>query len=165
MYTLYIHYHTQTQTLTPSEENFLDAFMKGLYKINPSLHRNLTHMKRVGIFTWILSWGVYSNAKSISKIKDSLHTLQEQNKLQDKQIKHLARFLNLTMHQVSRHSEMLYGNVLHTTHVVSFNRSNSHTACEGTTKKPQACVIFCYVVPTPSYSAVQSEQANNKHGA
>ena len=39
MYTLYRHYHTQTQTLTPSEENFLDAFMKALYKINPSLNR------------------------------------------------------------------------------------------------------------------------------
>ena len=54
MYTLYGHYHTQTRTLTPSEENFLDEFMKALYKINPSLHRNLTCMKRVGIFTWIL---------------------------------------------------------------------------------------------------------------
>ena len=65
-------------------------------------------MKRVGILTWILGWGVYSNARSISKIKDNLHTLQKQNQLQDKQIKHLAKFLNLTMHQVSRHSEMLY---------------------------------------------------------
>ena len=108
MYTLYRHYHTKPQTLTPSEENFLDAFMKALYKINPFLHRNLTHMKRVGISTWILGWGVYSNARSISKIKDNLQTLQKQNQLQDKQIKHLAKFLNLTMHQVSRHSEMLY---------------------------------------------------------
>ena len=30
------------------------------------------------------------------------------NQLQDEQIKQLAKFLNLTMHQVSRHSEMLY---------------------------------------------------------
>ena len=82
--------------------------MKALYKINPSLHKSLTCMKRVGIFTWILGWGVYSNARSISKIKDNLHTLQKQNQLQDKQIKCLAKFLNLTMHQVSRHSEMLY---------------------------------------------------------
>ena len=44
-------------------------------------------MKRVGILTWILGWGVYSNARSISKIKDNLHTLQKQNQLQDKQIK------------------------------------------------------------------------------
>ena len=57
---------------------------------------------------WILGWRVYSNARSISKIKDNLHTLQKQNQLQDKWIKHLAKFLNLTMCQVSRHSKMLY---------------------------------------------------------
>ena len=65
-------------------------------------------MKRVGIHTWILGWSVYSNARSISKIKDNLHTLQRQNQLQDQQIKHLAKYLNLTMHQISRHGEMLY---------------------------------------------------------
>ena len=68
IYSLYGHYHAQTLILTPSEENFLDEFMKALYKINPSLHRSLTDMKRVGIFTWILGWGVYSNARSIFKI-------------------------------------------------------------------------------------------------
>ena len=46
------HYHSQMRELTPSEENFLDAFLKALYKINPSLHNNLSHMKRTGIFTW-----------------------------------------------------------------------------------------------------------------
>ena len=64
-------------------------------------------MKRFGILTWILGWGVYSNAQSILKTKDNLHTLQKQNQLQDKQIKHLAKYLNLTMHQDSRHGEML----------------------------------------------------------
>ena len=108
MYSLYGHYHAQTRTLTPSEENFLDYFLKALNKINPSLHNSLAHMKRFGIFTWILGWGVYSNARSISKIKDNFHTLQKQNQLQDEQIKHLAKFLNLTVHQVSRHSEILY---------------------------------------------------------
>ena len=108
IYSLFGYYHTQTQTLTSPEENFLDEFLKAFYKINPSLHKSLTCMKRVGILTWILGWGVYSNARSISKIKDNLHTLQKQNQLQDKQIKCLAKFLNLTMHQVSRHSEMLY---------------------------------------------------------
>ena len=34
-------------TLTPSEENFLDKFLMAMYKINPSLHKNLSHMKRV----------------------------------------------------------------------------------------------------------------------
>ena len=87
IYSLFGHYHTQTQTLTSSEENFLDEFLKVLYKIYTSLHKSLTCMKRVGILTWILGWGVYSNARSIFKIKDNLHTLQKQNQLQDKQIK------------------------------------------------------------------------------
>ena len=108
LYDTYGYYHTPTKTLTPSEENLLNAFMEALYKINPSLHKNLSCMKRVGIFTWILGWGVYSNAMNIAKIKENLHTLQKQNQLQDKQIKQLAKFLNLTMHQVDQHSEMLY---------------------------------------------------------
>ena len=41
-------------------------------------------------------------------MKENLHTLQKQNQLQDKQIKHLAKHLNLMMHQVSRHEIMLY---------------------------------------------------------
>ena len=105
-YDIYGRYHSPTKTLTPSEENFLDAFMKALYKINPSLHNNLSCMKRVGVFTWILGWGVYSNARKIAKIKDNIHTLQKQNQLQDKQIKQLANFLNLTILQVDKHSEM-----------------------------------------------------------
>ena len=107
-YDLQGYYHSHTRTLTSSEEIFLDKFLMALHKINPSLHKNLSQMKRVGILTWILGWGVYSNAQSISKIKNNLHTLQKQNQLQDKQIKHLAKYLNLTMYQVSRHSEMLY---------------------------------------------------------
>ena len=65
-------------------------------------------MKRTGIFTWLLGWGIFSNARSISKIKHNLHILQKQKQLQDKQIKQLAKYLNLAMHQVDRHSEMLY---------------------------------------------------------
>ena len=65
-------------------------------------------MKRVGIFTWILGWGIFSNARNIAKIKYNIHTLQRQNQLQDKQIKQLANYLNLTMHQVDKYNEMLY---------------------------------------------------------
>ena len=54
MYSLYGQYHAQTRTLTPSEENFLDHFLKALNKVNPSLHNSLAHMKRFGIFNWIL---------------------------------------------------------------------------------------------------------------
>ena len=108
IYNMYGQYYTQTKMLTPFEENSLNAFMKALYKINPSLHKNLSCMKRIGIFTWILGWGVFLNARNIAKIKDNLHILQKQNQLQDKQIKQLANYLNLTMHQVNKHSEMLY---------------------------------------------------------
>ena len=51
LYDIYGQYHT------PTKENFLNVFMKVLYKINPSLHNKLSCMKRVGIFTWILGWG------------------------------------------------------------------------------------------------------------
>ena len=77
IYNVYGCYHTQTRMLTPSEENFLDAFMKALYKINPSLHKNLSCMKRVGVFTWIIRWGVFLNARNIAKIQDNLHTIQK----------------------------------------------------------------------------------------
>ena len=100
--------HSYVRILTTSEEIFLENFLMALYKINPSLHQDLSQMKRVGILTWILGWDAYSNAQSISKFKDNLHTLPKQNQLQDKQIKHLAKYLNLTMHQISRHGEMLY---------------------------------------------------------
>ena len=94
--------------LTPSEESFLNVNMKALYKANPSLHIKLSRMKRVGILTWILGWSVFSNARNTATIKDNLCKLHQQNKLQDKQIKHLVKYLNLTLHQVDEHSEMLY---------------------------------------------------------
>ena len=56
---------SQMKELTPSEESFLDAFLKALYKINPSLHNNLSRMKRAGIFTWLLGWGVFTNALDV----------------------------------------------------------------------------------------------------
>ena len=45
MYEVYRHYQSPTKTLSPSEENFLNNFMEALYKIKPSLHQNLSHMK------------------------------------------------------------------------------------------------------------------------
>ena len=105
-YAVHGYYHSYTRTLTPSEEIFLDKFLIALQRINPSLHQDLSRMKRFGVLTWILGWGVFSNTWSIATIKENLHTLQKQNQLQDKQIKHLAKYMNLTMHQVIRHEEM-----------------------------------------------------------
>ena len=44
-YEVYGCYHSPTKTLTPSEEYFLNTFMEALYKINLSLHQNLSCMK------------------------------------------------------------------------------------------------------------------------
>ena len=87
----------------------LTAFVDALYKINPSLHRDLSRVERVGVFAWLLGWGIFSSARDINKIKDNIHVLQEQNQLQDRRIKQLAKYLNLTVHQVNRHGGMLYG--------------------------------------------------------
>ena len=65
-------------------------------------------MKRYSILTWVLGWDVFSNAQSINKIKQNLQILQDQNLLQDKQIKALVNHLNLTMAHVNRHETMLY---------------------------------------------------------
>ena len=80
------YYCSYTRTLTPSEEMFLDKILIALQRINPSLHHNLSRMKRFGILTWILDWGIFSNAQGIAKIKENLHILQKQKQWQDKQI-------------------------------------------------------------------------------
>ena len=45
IYNLYGHYHTQTRILTPSEENFLDKFMKALYKLTHPYTKSNTYKK------------------------------------------------------------------------------------------------------------------------
>ena len=55
-----------------------------------------------------LPYVLFTDASKFAKIKDNLCTLHQQNQLQDKQIKQLAKYLNLTMHQVDKHNEMLY---------------------------------------------------------
>ena len=53
-YKVHGYYCSYIKTLTPSVEIFLDKFLMALHKINPSLHWDLSQMKRVGILTWIL---------------------------------------------------------------------------------------------------------------
>ena len=59
------YYHSYVRTLTTSEEIFVDKFSVALHKINPSLHQDLSQIKRVSILTWVLGWGMYFNAQSI----------------------------------------------------------------------------------------------------
>ena len=79
-----------------------------LENMNSTLMYKFKRMKRYSILTWVLGWGVFSNSRSINKIKQNLRILQDQNLLQDKQIKALADHLNLTMAHVNRHENMLY---------------------------------------------------------
>ena len=102
------HYKPYDHVLTPHEEEFIDKLLKALEEINSPLLGKITRMKRFSIINWFLGCGVYSNSRSIKKIKKNLHILQDQNILQDKQIKELAKHLNLTMAHVNKHETKLY---------------------------------------------------------
>ena len=101
-------YNSFTHELNPSENLFLDKLFVALENINSTTLQKFKRMKRYSILTWVLGWGIFSNARSINKIKQNLRTLQDQNLLQDKQIKALAGHLNLTMAHVNQHETMLY---------------------------------------------------------
>ena len=101
-------YSTFGCRLMLTEELFLDKLLAALENMNSTLMYKFKRMKRYSILTWVLGWGVFSNAWSISKIKQNLQILLDQNLLQDKQIKALANHLNLTMVHVNRHKTMLY---------------------------------------------------------
>ena len=101
-------YTTFDCKLSLTEEVFLDKLLIALENMNSTLTNKFKRMKRYSILTWVLGWGVFSNSHSINKIKKNLRVLQDQNLLQDKQIKALAGHLNLTMAHVNRHENMLY---------------------------------------------------------
>ena len=101
-------YSTFSRHLMPTEELFLDKLLVALENMNSTLPHKLKRMKQYSILTWVFRWDVFSNAQSITKTKQNLQILQDQNILQDKQIKALANHLNLTMAHVNRHETMLY---------------------------------------------------------
>ena len=74
----------------------------------PTIKDKLKRIKRFGIMSWVLGWGVYSNYKQIETLKENVQTLYEQNLLQEQQIQDLAQYLNLTATRVQLHDKMLY---------------------------------------------------------
>ena len=100
-------YNTFDHSLSPTEELSLDKLLMALENMNSTIITKFRRMKRYSILTWVLGWGVFSNVRSINKIKQNLRILQDQNLLQDKQIKALANHSNLTMAHVNRHETML----------------------------------------------------------
>ena len=92
----------------PTEELFFDKLLATLENMNSTVTHKFKRMKRYSILIWVPGWGVFSNARSINKIKQNLQILQDQNLLQDKQIKAFANHLDLTMIHVNRHESILY---------------------------------------------------------
>ena len=56
------YYHTFDHRLMPTEELFLDKLLVALEHMNSTLTHKCKKMKRYGILTWVLRWGVFSNA-------------------------------------------------------------------------------------------------------
>ena len=74
----------------------------------PAIKDKLKRIKRFGVMSWVLGWGVHSNYKQIETLKENVQTLYEQNLLQEQQIQDLAQYLNLTATRVQLHDKMLY---------------------------------------------------------
>ena len=74
----------------------------------PAIKDKLKRVKRFGVMSWVLGWGVYSNYKQIETLKENVQTLYDQNLLQEQQIQDLAQYLNLTAMRVQLHDKMLY---------------------------------------------------------
>ena len=56
------YYHIFDHSLMLTEELFLDKLLVALEHMNSTLTHKFKWMKRYGILTWVLRWGVFSNA-------------------------------------------------------------------------------------------------------
>ena len=94
--------------VSTEELQTLDNVVKKVEESYPTIKDKLKRVKRFGIMSWVLGWGVYSNYKQIETLKENVQTLYEQNLLQEQQIQDLAQYLNLTATRVQLHDKMLY---------------------------------------------------------
>ena len=69
-----------------------EIIQKRYLNVNTTKHQT----KRFGLATWILGWGIYSNACNVMSIKKNIQALYDQNILQEKQIIELTHYLNVT---------------------------------------------------------------------
>ena len=96
---------------SPEDIRLIDYIMNKIAEYSPEMHehieKNLSRQKRFGVMTWVMGWGVWSNAKNIKKIKENIEKLQEQNILQEKQIMELAHYLNLTATHVQLQDKLI----------------------------------------------------------
>ena len=94
--------------VSTEELQTLNNVVKKVEESYPTIKNKLKRVKRFGIMSWVLGWGVYSNYKQIETLKENVQTLYEQNLLQEQQIQDLAQYLNLTATRVQLHDKMLY---------------------------------------------------------
>ena len=95
--------------VSKEEIEVLDDIIKQVADKYPDLNRRVIgRVKRFGIMSWIMGWGVYSNWRQIKSIKRNIRKLYLQNVLQERQIQDLAHHLNLTATRVQIHDKMLY---------------------------------------------------------
>ena len=95
-------------SVSPESLQVLNRIVEKVVDEYPGLKGILKRVKRFGVMSWVLGWGVYSNYKQIKALKENIEILYEQNLLQEQQIQDLAQYLNLTATRVQLHDEMLY---------------------------------------------------------
>ena len=86
----------QMKYLSPDDVEMLRQGNEIIQKRYLSVNNTKHQTKRFGLATWILGWGIYSNARNIMSIKMNIQALYDQNILQEKQIIELIHYLNIT---------------------------------------------------------------------
>ena len=86
----------QMKYLSPDDIEMLRQGNKIIQKRYLSVNNTKHQTKRFCLATWILGWGIYSNACNIMSIKKNIQALYDQNILQEKQIIELSHYLNVT---------------------------------------------------------------------
>ena len=86
----------QMKYLRPDDIEMLRQGNEIIEKRYLSMNNTKCQTKRFGLATWILGWGIYSNACNIMTIKKNIQALYDQNILQEKQIIESTHYLNVT---------------------------------------------------------------------
>ena len=97
----------QLKYLSPDDIKMLTQGNEMIQKEYLGLNNTKHRVKRFGLATWILGWGVYSNAQNIMSIKKNIQALYDHNILQEKQIIELTHYLNITYGHVCTNRQVI----------------------------------------------------------
>ena len=93
--------------MTPLEKEWLEGLLQRILEIDPSLEP-ITRREKRFVADLLMGWGIFSNHKSIKKIKKNIKLLHARDELLDKKIREVANYLNLTAHQARENTKALY---------------------------------------------------------